>query len=227
MTLPVALIQFKGDYFSEYGQLMAGAVDLGCADDADFPGRAEDDHPLHHAHWPQRLTTVNDPNDSRRSGRRADRHDQPAAVRPFRRAPGALLLRRLVGRTRPARIPHSGGFARMCSTRCASCRCRCCAGRAAATPTTITGATASGRANDARADWACRAASRSRTTTAWARTSFWPCAPTLGAEPYLAGNVGSGTPQELCDWLEYCNTARRHDPDARARAPTAPLSHLA
>lgn len=31
----------------------------------------------------------------------------------------------------------------------------------------------------------------------------------LGAEPYLAGNVGSGTPQELCDWMEYCNTAVR------------------
>jgi len=29
----------------------------------------------------------------------------------------------------------------------------------------------------------------------------------IGAEPYLTGNVGSGTPQELCDWLEYCNTA--------------------
>src|SRR5688572_24123997 len=29
----------------------------------------------------------------------------------------------------------------------------------------------------------------------------------LGAEPYLAGNVGSGTPQELCDWVEYCNAA--------------------
>jgi len=27
----------------------------------------------------------------------------------------------------------------------------------------------------------------------------------LGAEPYLAGNVGSGTSQEMCDWLEYCN----------------------
>ncbi len=27
----------------------------------------------------------------------------------------------------------------------------------------------------------------------------------LGAEPYLAGNVGSGTPQELRDWAEYCN----------------------
>jgi alpha-N-arabinofuranosidase len=30
----------------------------------------------------------------------------------------------------------------------------------------------------------------------------------LGAEPYLAGNVGSGTPQELCDWVEYCNSPR-------------------
>ncbi len=28
----------------------------------------------------------------------------------------------------------------------------------------------------------------------------------LGAEPYLAGNMGTGSPQELCDWLEYCNT---------------------
>jgi alpha-N-arabinofuranosidase len=30
----------------------------------------------------------------------------------------------------------------------------------------------------------------------------------IGAEPYLAGNLGSGSPQEMCDWLEYCNTAR-------------------
>ena len=35
---------------------------------------------------------------------------------------------------------------------------------------------------------------------------LWLCGQ-IGAEPYLAGNVGSGTPQELCDWLEYCNTA--------------------
>lgn len=27
----------------------------------------------------------------------------------------------------------------------------------------------------------------------------------IGAEPYLAGNVGSGTPHELQDWIEYCN----------------------
>ncbi len=29
----------------------------------------------------------------------------------------------------------------------------------------------------------------------------------IGAEPYLAGNMGSGSVQELCDWLEYCNTS--------------------
>ncbi|HZN65250.1 MAG TPA: alpha-L-arabinofuranosidase C-terminal domain-containing protein [Tepidisphaeraceae bacterium] len=29
----------------------------------------------------------------------------------------------------------------------------------------------------------------------------------LGAKPYLAGNVGSGTPAELRDWVEYCNFA--------------------
>ena len=27
----------------------------------------------------------------------------------------------------------------------------------------------------------------------------------VGAEPYLAGNVGSGSPREMRDWVEYCN----------------------
>ncbi len=27
----------------------------------------------------------------------------------------------------------------------------------------------------------------------------------LGAEPYLAGNMGSGSVQEMCDWVEYSN----------------------
>jgi len=27
----------------------------------------------------------------------------------------------------------------------------------------------------------------------------------IGCEPYIAGNVGSGTPQELETWIEYCN----------------------
>lgn len=29
----------------------------------------------------------------------------------------------------------------------------------------------------------------------------------IGAKPYLAGNVGSGTPAEMHDWVEYCNYA--------------------
>jgi len=27
----------------------------------------------------------------------------------------------------------------------------------------------------------------------------------IGAQPYLVGNVGSGSPRELRDWMEYCN----------------------
>ena len=27
----------------------------------------------------------------------------------------------------------------------------------------------------------------------------------VGCEPYISGNVGSGTVQELSDWIEYCN----------------------
>lgn len=37
---------------------------------------------------------------------------------------------------------------------------------------------------------------------------LWLCEQ-LGAEPYLAGNVGSGSVQELCDWVEYCNSPVR------------------
>jgi len=28
---------------------------------------------------------------------------------------------------------------------------------------------------------------------------------TIGAEPYICGNVGSGSPKEMRDWVEYCN----------------------
>jgi alpha-L-arabinofuranosidase len=31
----------------------------------------------------------------------------------------------------------------------------------------------------------------------------------IGADPYVAGNVGSGTPAELRDWVEYCNFGGR------------------
>lgn len=29
----------------------------------------------------------------------------------------------------------------------------------------------------------------------------------IGAASYLAGNMGSGSVQEMCDWVEYCNTS--------------------
>ena len=29
----------------------------------------------------------------------------------------------------------------------------------------------------------------------------------LGCEPYISGNVGSGSVQEFSDWVEYCNMA--------------------
>jgi alpha-L-arabinofuranosidase len=41
----------------------------------------------------------------------------------------------------------------------------------------------------------------------------------LGAEPYLSGNVGSGTPQELADWVKYTTHPNGSSPmpDLRAR----------
>jgi alpha-L-arabinofuranosidase len=40
---------------------------------------------------------------------------------------------------------------------------------------------------------------------------------TIGAEPYLAGNVGSGTIQELSDWVDYVNAAPGMGPMAKLR----------
>lgn len=40
-------------------------------------------------------------------------------------------------------------------------------------------------------------------TNAFGTHEFLDLCETLGAEPYLAGNLGSGTPQELRDWIEY------------------------
>ena len=43
----------------------------------------------------------------------------------------------------------------------------------------------------------------------------------VGAEPYLCGNVGSGTARELRDWVEYCNfpNAGPGVPPGRSSAP--------
>lgn len=40
----------------------------------------------------------------------------------------------------------------------------------------------------------------------------------LGAEPYLSGNVGSGTPQELADWVKYTSHPAGSSPMPELRA---------
>jgi len=40
-------------------------------------------------------------------------------------------------------------------------------------------------------------------TNAFGTHEFLDLCELLGAEPYIAGNMGSGTPQELRDWIEY------------------------
>lgn len=40
----------------------------------------------------------------------------------------------------------------------------------------------------------------------------------LGAEPYLSGNVGSGTPQELSDWIKYTTHPNGSSPMPELRA---------
>ncbi|RZM06606.1 MAG: alpha-N-arabinofuranosidase, partial [Pedobacter sp.] len=40
----------------------------------------------------------------------------------------------------------------------------------------------------------------------------------LGAEPYLSGNVGSGTPQELADWIKYTTHPAASSPMPEMRA---------
>src|SRR4051794_574484 len=44
-------------------------------------------------------------------------------------------------------------------------------------------------------------------TNAFGTHEFMRLCRYLGAQPYLAGNVGSGTPREMRDWMEYCNFA--------------------
>ena len=42
----------------------------------------------------------------------------------------------------------------------------------------------------------------SKTTTS-VHTNFFELCEQLGTEPYICGNVGSGTVQEMRDWVEY------------------------
>lgn len=44
----------------------------------------------------------------------------------------------------------------------------------------------------------------------------------IGAEPYFAGNVGSGSPREMRDWVEYCNFAGDTDRTRQRAANGSP-----
>ena len=53
---------------------------------------------------------------------------------------------------------------------------------------------------------------------------FMEFAEQLGCEVYFSGNVGSGTVQEMSDWIEYCNMGGV-SPMANLRRKTAEKTH--
>ncbi|MFP3897428.1 MAG: alpha-N-arabinofuranosidase [Anaerolineales bacterium] len=55
-------------------------------------------------------------------------------------------------------------------------------------------------------------------TNAFGTHEFLRFCDLIGAEPYICGNVGSGTPRELRDWVEYCNFPGDSTLAARRRA---------
>jgi alpha-N-arabinofuranosidase len=54
-------------------------------------------------------------------------------------------------------------------------------------------------------DYLMPAGRRATETNAFGLHEFVRLCRLVGAEPYLAANVGSGTPQEFHDWVSYCN----------------------
>ena len=105
------------------------------------------------------------------------------------------------GSARTRRSRTRGASGSTWSRRCGRCRSRTCAGRAAASPTSTTGGTASGRRGPA-----------AMVNTHWGDVEennhfgtheFMALCELLGAEPYVSGNVGSGTVQEMSEWVEY------------------------
>ena len=128
-------------------------------------------------------------------------HDQPPSLRPVRRAPGPLHLRRHLGRRGLADSEHRG------------------------IRTDIIDALKAIKIPDLRWPGGCFAddyhwrdgiGPRDQRplavnihwggvveTNAFGTHEFLDLVEQIGAEPYIAGNVGSGTPQEMRDWIEY------------------------
>lgn len=57
-----------------------------------------------------------------------------------------------------------------------------------------------------------------------ALTNSWELCRQLGCEPYINANLGSGTVQEMSEWVEYL-TSGSDSTVARTRWPTASGSH--
>ena len=55
-------------------------------------------------------------------------------------------------------------------------------------------------------------------TNAFGTHEFMELCEMLGADAYINGNVGSGTPQEMMEWIEYLTS----DSDSDARQPAPP-----
>ena len=94
---------------------------------------------------------------------------------------------------------------------------RSSAGPAGASRRLTTGSTASA-ARGGRATTR-RGGSRSRTRSAPVSSS--PSA-AAGAEPYLCANAGTGSQEEMSNWLEYCNLPAQDPVGAAARGPRPP-----
>ena len=85
---------------------------------------------------------------ARPAGRPARPGRQQEHLRPLRRAPRPLHLRRHLGRAKTRRSRTRAASATTCVAALQAAQaCPCCAGRAAASPTSITGGTASARAS--------------------------------------------------------------------------------
>ena len=102
-------------------------------------------------------------------------------------------------------IPTRAASATTSSPRSRPSRCRTCAGPAAASPMNTTGATASARATSRPATLNPNWGGVIEPNT-FGTHEFMDFVQQIGADAYLSINVGSGTPAEAADWLEYLTT---------------------
>jgi alpha-L-arabinofuranosidase len=82
-----------------------------------------------------------------------------------------------------------------------------CAGPAAASPTSTTGGTASARPSE-RTGHAQSQLGRRREPNTFGTHEFMDFLDQIGAEAFISVNVGSGTPREAAEWLEYLTAAQ-------------------